>query len=113
MYSYPNPNSVPPTPSPTQGADDSLIGGYDQTLVNNDIRHELVREIEQTNKVIQTTKSQVQQEQLAFHQLTKDCNHRRDELFERRRAAAEVLESEGCVEIICFFIYLCLVILSY
>ena len=110
MYSYPNPNSVPPTPSPTQGADDSLIGGYDQTLVNNDIRHEIIREIEQTNKVIQTTKSQVQQEQLAFHQLTKDCNHRRDELFERRRAAAEVLESEGCVE---KYLFVCRLALLY
>ena len=80
--------------------DDSLygMGGFDQSLINSELTRTIRDEVSLTDKSINVTKENIKNEQLSFSQLTKQCNHARDEMYKRRRDAEEVVQSESTME---------------
>ena len=80
--------------------DDSLygMGGFDQSLINSELTRTIRDEVADVDKSIKVTMGNIKNEQLSFSQLTKQCNHARDEMYKRRRDAAEVVQSESTME---------------
>lgn len=104
MNNFSSIHQVPPTPeqqSGTPAADDSFYGTLDlghATQINNDLVKTIRDEIVDIDTSLQVTSGNVKNEERSFGQLTKDCNHARDEMFSHRRDAAEVLDSEIMTE---------------
>lgn len=69
-----------------------------ETQINNDLVRAIRDEISGIDKCLQASSDKIKHEERAFAQLTKDCNHARDEMFAHRRDAMEVLDSENMTE---------------
>ena len=69
-----------------------------ETQINNDLVRAIRDEIVTIDKSLQASADKIKHEERSFAQLTKDCNHARDEMFAYRRDAMEVLDSETMTE---------------
>ncbi|KAL7526815.1 hypothetical protein ACHAXR_003425 [Thalassiosira sp. AJA248-18] len=89
-----------PAPAPG-GVDDALYGTLDlghQTQINDDLVRTIRDEIVEIDKSLQFASGNVKNMERSFGQLTKDNNHSRGEMFNHRRGASEVLDSENFAE---------------
>ncbi len=81
--------------------EDSFYGTLDlgyETQINNDLVRAIRDEIAGIDKNLQSSSNKIKHEERSLAQLTKDCNHARDEMFAHRRDAMEVLDSENMTE---------------
>lgn len=69
-----------------------------ETQINNDLVRAIRDEIAGIDKCLQSSSDKIKHEERSLAQLTKDCNHARDEMFAHRRDAMEVLDSENMTE---------------
>eukprot|EP00579_Thalassiosira_antarctica_P009847 CAMPEP_0201914782 /NCGR_PEP_ID=MMETSP0903-20130614/4872_1 /ASSEMBLY_ACC=CAM_ASM_000552 /TAXON_ID=420261 /ORGANISM="Thalassiosira antarctica, Strain CCMP982" /LENGTH=627 /DNA_ID=CAMNT_0048450239 /DNA_START=92 /DNA_END=1975 /DNA_ORIENTATION=- len=104
MWNNHSAQQVPPTPEQNvapSGADDSFYGTLDlghEAQINSDLVRTIRTEIVEIENGLQVTSGNVKSEERSFGQLTKNNNHSRGEMFNYRRDAAEVLDSENMTE---------------
>jgi len=102
MNSFPSSSYQAPTATDGGAAvEDSFYSTLDlghETQINNDLVRAIRDEIANIDKSLHASADKIKHEERSLAQLTKDCNHAREEMCAHRRDAMEVLDSETMTE---------------